>query len=102
MNWLKSLFKDIKLTKDKPLYRYIISDGNRTPERILSKRKYLKEFNPSIEKIDNVDSLVLNLSTESKLVKLRNRNFDYDQSITQVINDSKFIKGINGYIYLIR
>ena len=82
-------------------HRYIVNDGCRSPEKILSKRKYIKEFDPSVEDIDNEHSLVINVR-DSALEKFRNKNFDFDRSTTQIIYDDKFISGINGYIFIIR
>ena len=96
--FLKKLFKPTPVNK----YRFIVTDGRRSPEMIMITRKYLKDFNPSVEKINGEISLILNIHRESMLEKIKNKNFEFDHSTTQVIYDNKYIQGINGFIYIIR
>lgn len=96
--FLKKLFKPTPVNK----YRFIVTDGRRSPEMIMVTRKYLKDFNPSVEKINGEITLILNIHRESMLEKIKNKNFEFDHSTTQVIYDAKYIQGINGFIYIIR
>ena len=96
--FLKKLFKPTPVNK----YRFIVTDGRRSPEMIMVTRKYLKDFNPSVEKINGEITLILNIRRESMLEKIKNKNFEFDHSTTQVIYDTKYIQGINGFIYIIR
>lgn len=102
MKRLKEIFKDLFRPNEKPKYRFIIVDGRRSPEMILLKRRYINDFHPSVEKIDNSNTLIVNLNWESTVERLKEKNFEYDHSTTQVIYDDNYIDGINGIIHIIR
>ena len=71
---------------------------DRTPCEILLDKGYLRKFNPTIESINDSKSLILNLRSEDQINKLCDFGSKHNEAI-QIIKDSTFIQGINGYVY---
>ena len=71
---------------------------DKTPGELLLDKDYLRKYNPTIELINGNKSLLLNLYTTEQIGKLCDSGPKHNDSI-QVIMDSTFIKGIDGYVY---
>ena len=84
--------------KSKYVYRYMVCADNEDPEDILKRRKYLNNYNPYIEFYEGERKLILYLLSKSQLTKIYNDGFEQDQTITQFINDNKYIDGISDYL----